>query len=258
MCWKLRFCLPVVAAISLASQLQAALVWTVGIDDNDQPTTGTGGGPNANFVQENDAINPLPGSATSTPVPRGADNDYYLAGVYSTTIPGNTAFYGDYAPVGVVSSNEDSAERAFADVDNDLRYHFNLATTLSPTDLLSVTFDAYNLDDLNATNTDPRYGIEIYFNGVRVMDQVIIRIGDVDRNFTTPLFSQASVNAVRGPGADNIVSLRGINYNNSGGGNWMGIDFVELDSQPVPEPSSTMMILCGAGGLIPFLRHRRA
>ena len=237
---------------------QSALVWTVGIDDNDQPTTGTGGGPNANFVQENDAINPLPGSPTSTPVPQGADNDYYFAGVYSTTIPGNTAFYGDYAPVGIVANNEDSAERAFADVDNDLRYHFNLATTLSPTDLLSVTFDAYNLDDLNATNTDPRYGIEIYFNGVRVMDQVIIRIGDVDRDFTTPLFSQASVNAVRGPGADNIVSLRGINYNSSGGGNWMGIDFVELDSQPVPEPSSAMMILCGAAGLSPFLRRRRA
>jgi hypothetical protein len=35
----------------------------------------------------------------------------------------------------------------------------------------------------------------------------------------------------------------------------MGIDFVQLDS--VPEPSSLLMIFCGALGVVPLLRRRR-
>jgi hypothetical protein len=31
-------------------------------------------------------------------------------------------------------------------------------------------------------------------------------------------------------GPDNIVSLRGINFNADGGGNWMGIDYVQLNA----------------------------
>ena len=50
-------------------------------------------------------------------------------------------------PVGLVSANEEAAERAFAGADNDLRYHFNLPNTLTPTDLVSISFDALNLDD---------------------------------------------------------------------------------------------------------------
>jgi hypothetical protein len=49
---------------------------------------------------------------------------------------------------------------------------------------------------------------------------------------TTPQFTLGSVNGAVGPGFDNIVSLKGINYNNDGGGNWMGIDYVQLN--PVP------------------------
>ena len=48
-------------------------------------------------------------------------------------------------------------------------------------------------------------------------------------DYTTPEFSLASVDAQVGPGFDNIVSLRGINYNGDGGGNWMGIDYVQLN-----------------------------
>jgi hypothetical protein len=48
----------------------------------------------------------------------------------------------------------------------------------------------------------------------------------------------ASVNAQLGLGADNIVSLRGVNYSTEGGGNWMGIDYVRLhaagDTGPQP------------------------
>ena len=236
----------------LVSTSQAQLVWQVGRDDNDWPLTGTAGGPDANFVQENGAISPLPGSPLSTPVPQGADNDYYFAGTYTTVIDGN----GVYTPIGEVAANENSAERAFAAADNDLRYHFNLPGTLGPSDLLWITFDPLNLDD-QAINPDPRYGVEVYFNGVLVGPQVIVRAGQLDTDIATAQFTLASVNAQTGPGADNIVSLRGINYNAEGGGNWMGVDYVQLDA--VPEPSSVaLMLFFGALGIVPFLRRRRS
>src|SRR5438046_1248449 len=188
---------------------QAQLLWTVGLDDNNWPLTGTGGGPNAVFVQETGSINALPGSPsdvpTDPPTP-SADNDYYFAGVYVTVIASVTARpeYGDYTPVGVVSANEEAAERAFADADDDLRYHFNLPDTLKTNDLLSVTFDAVNLDTSGA---DPRYGIEVYVNGVLVQPEILIRTAQLDNDYTTPQFTLASVNAQVGPGFDNIVSL---------------------------------------------------
>ena len=186
-------------------------------------------------MQENGAINPLPGSPVSTEVSHGADNDYYFAGEYTSTIDSVTALYGPYTPVGTVLANEEAAERAFAAADNDLRYHFNLPTTLGPDDQLQVTFDANNLDDRDV-NPDPRYGIEVYFNGVLVQPQITIRGPQLDVDYTTPAFTLASVNARTGLGYDNIVSLKGINYDGTGagegGGNWMGIDYVQLN--PVP------------------------
>src|SRR6266404_2222801 len=114
------------------------LLWTCGVHDNGWPfnaaNPGTGGGANTSFVQENGTINPLPGSPTSPAIDRQADNDYYFAGTYTTTIPSVTNTYGDYTPVGTVAANELAAERAFAGDDNDLRYHFNLPSTLKPFD----------------------------------------------------------------------------------------------------------------------------
>ncbi len=207
-----------------------------GKDDNDWPM-GDGGGPNTSFVQENGTINPLPGNPASPEVNQQADNDYYFAGEYSTVISSVIAVYGDYAPVGTVSANEEAAERAFAGGDNDLRYHFNLPDTLLPTDLMSVTFDALNLDG-SAGLTDPRYGIEVYFNGVLVQTQIVIRSDQLNKAYTTPQFTLASVNAEVGPGADNIVSLKGISYSADGGGSWMGIDYVQLNnpSELIPPP----------------------
>ena len=214
---------------------QPQLVWMVGRDDNAWPA-GDGGGPNASFVQENGVINPLPGVPNSPEVNQQADNDYYFAGSYTTVIPSVTARYGNYTPVGAVAVNEEAAERAFAGGDLDLRYHFNLPATLQPTDLLSVTFDANNLDSPGSGTTpdptDPRFGIEVYFNGVLVQTQILIRAAQLDVDYTTPLFSLASVNAQVGPGFDNIVSLKGVSYLAEGGGNWMGIDYVQLTSTP--------------------------
>jgi hypothetical protein len=214
---------------------QAQFIWAVGTNDNAWPV-GNGGGINTTFVQENGSIQMLPGSPTSPEVDRMGDNDYYFAGEYSQTIPSVIAFYGDYVPVGTVAANEESAERAFAADDNDLRYHFNLAPTLQPTDLVTITCDALNLD--TGGQADPRYGVEVYFNGVLVQPQIVIRPAQTGRAYTTPQFSLASVNAQFGPGADNIVSLKGINYNSVGGGNWMGVDYIQLNSPgpAIPAP----------------------
>ena len=128
------------ASVGLTARAQT--LWTVGLDDNGWPI-GAAGGAEASFVQENGVISPLPGSPVSTSTAQGADNDYYFKGSYSTIITGN----GDYEPVGEVDVDEEAAERAFAGGDNDLRYHFNLPSTLKPTDRLSVTFDIFNLHE---------------------------------------------------------------------------------------------------------------
>jgi hypothetical protein len=209
--------------------------WTVGLDDNGWPCNAqapcSGGEANANFVQENGAISPLPGRADSPVADQQSDNDYYFAGDYSTVIDSVAGMYGGYVPIGPVLANEQSAERAFAAADNDLRYHFNLPATLKPEDTLSVTFDAFNLH--TDGQADPRYGVEVYFNGILVQTQIVIRPAQLNVDYTTPEFTLASVNAQVGPGYDNIVSLKGINYNNEGGGNWMGIDYVQLNG---PKP----------------------
>lgn len=201
-----------------------AFPWGVGKDDDGHPR-GDGGGTNTSFVQENAAANPLPGVPNSPEIDRQADDDYYFAGSYTTVIAAN----GAYTPVGTVSTNEEAAERAFTPGDNDRRYHFNLPNTMLPSDLVAVSFDALDLEDASATVTDPRYGVEVYFNGVRVQSQIVIRPGQLDKTYTTPQFSLASVNAGYGSGIDNIVTLKGIDYSTQGGGNWMGIDYIRLD-----------------------------
>lgn len=216
----------------ISSNTHAELLWTVGLDDNGWPE-GFFGGEEASFVQENGAINELPGSPFSISEPQGADNDYYFEGEFDFVIPGN----GDYEPVGLVDFDEEAAERAFAGGDLDLRYHFNLPDSLDADSLLSVTFDAFNLDG-NAP--DPRFGVEVYFNGVRVQEEIVIRDAQLDVDFKTPQFTVESVNAEVGPGADNIVSLRGTSYNSDGGGNWMGIDYIQLDLETEVVPPAVL------------------
>lgn len=212
-----------------------------GRDDNGWPV-GNGGGPNATFVQEA-GTNVLPGNPRNREMAQQADDDYYFAGIYTSVIPANAIFYGFYEPVGIVPRNEEAAERAFAGSDNDLRFHFNLPATLKLTDQVEITFDALNLHE-DAANPDPRYGIEIYFNDVLVQPEIVIRPGDLDVDYTTPPFTLASVHAQLGTGPDNIVSLKGVNYNAEGGGNWMGIDYVQINpagaSQPLQFLSSTI------------------
>src|SRR5688572_20653464 len=228
---------------------KARLLRTVGLDDNGWPLTLTGGGPNAAFVQEGGGISLLPGSPSNVltvPATTSSDNDYYFAGVYTNVIASFTARleYGDYPPVGEVLANEEAAERAFAGGDLDQRYHFNLPSTLKTNDMLTVTFDAFNLDTSGA---DPRFGVEVYFNGLLVQTQIVIRAADVGTDYTTPQFSLASVNAQTGPGFDNVVSLRGISYNGDFGGNWMGIDYVQLNNVGPTTPPPALPLLLAVG-----------
>ena len=220
-----------VLLLATAQVVQSQVLWTVGLDDNGWPV-GTAGGADASFVQESGGVNALPGNQFGTPE-SGVDNDYYLAGDYSMIIEGN----GQYDPVGIVEADELAAERALTDGETEERYHFNLPANLSPTNLLSVTFDAANLDG-TAGLADPRWGVSVYFNGVLVQPQVVIRAAQLDFDYTTPPFTLASVNAVAGPGADNIVTLKGTSYNSDGGGAWMGIDYVRLnqESTAIPAP----------------------
>ena len=236
------------AASTVASQ--AALVWTVGVNDNAWPLGGVGGGPNTNFWQET-GTNALPGNPNSPQAHAQSDDDYYFAGTYTTVIAGN----GAYSPVGVVAANEGGAERAWAGTDNDLRYHFNLGS-FGAGDLFTITYDALNIHDVGP---DSRYGVEIYVNGVLVMPQVLIgpnqtvHVGDT---VTSPAFTLGSVNAQTGPGFDNIVWLKGINYGAAGGGQWLGIDYVQMDVTPVPEPGSFMLAGLAAVGALTMRRRR--
>jgi hypothetical protein len=199
--------------------LPPELPWSVGLNDDGWPA-GDGGGPNTTFVQEA-GVNELPGNPANAEVAQQGDDDYYWAGVYSTVIAGN----GDYTPVGEVLVNEESAERAFAGIDNDLRYHFNLPESLKPTDQLTVSYDAMNL---HTGEADSRYGIEVYVNNVQVQSEIVIREAELGQTYATDPFTLADVNAEVGSGYDNIITLKGVNYNAEGGGNWMGIDYVQL------------------------------
>ena len=202
--------------------------WAGGLNDDGWPA-GDGGGPNTSFMQET-GVNDLPGDPASPEVAQQADDDYYWAGVYSTVIDGN----GDYEPVGLVEANEEAAERAFAGIDNDLRYHFNLPSSLQSTDQLSISYDALNL---HGGQADSRYGIEVYVNNVQVQPEIVIREAQLGETYTTEPFSLADVNAEVGSGYDNIITLKGVNYNAEGGGNWMGIDYVKLSQAAAPAPA---------------------
>jgi hypothetical protein len=218
-------------------------LWTCGMYDTNQPTGLTGGGANTAFVQENGSVNPLPGVATSPALDRQADNDYYFAGDYSITIPSVVAMYGDYTPLGLVAADEEAAERALVPGDWDLRYHFNLPTSLKSSDVLSVSFAEYSLDE---GFPDSRYGVAVFINGILVQPEIIIRRAELEINYTTPEVTLASVNAQTGPGYDNIVSLRGVDYNADGGGAWMGLDYIQLNGgTPIVPPKFLAPVVSG-------------
>jgi len=218
----------ILVALTATSNAQDQ-VWTVGLPGDGWPQDlGIEGGPQTVFVQEA-AVNDLPGDPESPVANQESDDDYYFAGVYDIVLDG-----GDYEPVGEVDFNEEGAERAFAGTDNSLRYHFNLPESLG-TAPLTVNWDANNLHEDGGA--DPRYGVEVYFNGNLIGEETVIRPAELGIINETPAFTLADVNGELGAGYDNYVELRGINYNAEGGGNWMGIDHVSLNQlDPACDP----------------------
>jgi len=219
---------------------QAAVVWQMGAPGRLWPHDGVGGGPDVDWIQETEQ-NDLPGSPASGLAARTSDDDYYFAGVYTTVVDG-----GNYTPVGAVATDELGAERAFAGVDNSSRFHFNLdAAVVGANDVFTVSFEANNLHGGIAA---AHYGVEVYFNNVLVAAEVDINAGNLLTTITTPEFTLASVNGQLGPGFDNYVELRGINYNASGGGNWMGSDFAALNVVSATAIADSRLDFSGAQG----------
>lgn len=212
--------------------------WQVGLDDN--VAVGASG---TAFVQESQNSNPAPGSAISMNQNGTADDDYYLAGTYP-------------APIGTLATDEIAMERAFVPNDPRLRIHFNLPADLNPLDSFRFTTEPQSLDQ-RAEISDPRYDMEVAFNGVVIMPNATYGPADLTMHFTSDVFTAASVNAVGGPGGDNIIELRGQNLPN--GGDWMGFDFHRLETEAVivPEPSTLVLISLGGILLLPLLKRRR-
>jgi hypothetical protein len=65
-------------------------------------------------------------------VDQQADNDYYFAGVYSNTIPSVVSFYSAYAPVGVVTTNEECGRAGLRGTDK------RSALSLQPSNLAVI------------------------------------------------------------------------------------------------------------------------
>jgi hypothetical protein len=79
---------------------------------------------------------------------------------------------------------------------------------------------------------------------------MIIRTNQLGLRQTTAPFTLASVNAKTGPGWDNIVTLKGYNYNADGGGNWMGLDYVQLNSATQTNPAPQFQVPVLSAGKI--------
>ncbi|MCZ6795570.1 MAG: IPTL-CTERM sorting domain-containing protein [Planctomycetota bacterium] len=201
------------------------------------------------FIQETGTNDP-PGNPMSPAVAQQADDDYYVGGEYP-------------APIGVVP-DENVMERAFAGTDNDLRIHFNIPADVSPEAFFRFSFEANNLDD-RGKNADPRYGVEVSFNGNVILSGLTIRADGLNNVNTTFPRRLEDVGALFGPGGDNVLALRGVNMNNDGGGAWMGMDYHHLEINRdaafvVPTLSEWGMIflslvVVALGGL--FVRRRR-
>ena len=185
------------------------------------------------FVQEA-GVNDPPGNPDSPVENQQADDDFYFAGTYPD-------------PIGTVDQ-EVAFERAFAGDDNALRVHFNWEG--NDADLFRFTTRPFNLHDVGP---DTRYGLEISVNGTVVAPEVVVVPGDLGSLLTTPEFSAADVGLVSGPGADNVLTLTGINYNESGGGNWMGLDYHHLETSVVPEPAGMQMMFTGFLWALPMM-----
>jgi hypothetical protein len=135
--------------------------------------------------------------------------------------------------------------------DNNLRYHFNLGAATQGTDLATLTFQMLNVDD-DGTGTGV-FNIDAFFNGVPI-GSFVHTAATGSTPFTTTPIAISAVNGTGGASDDNYIELR----TNNGGGTarWSNMDYIQLDVSPVPEPSSSGLLLITLAGL-GFIRRRK-
>lgn len=223
--------------------------WQLGDIGRGWPTNGIGGGPDVDFVQEAN-VNSLPGDPNSPSANRMADDDYYFAGIYPDP------------SIGIVAQDEIAMERAFGGADNSLRVHFNLPIDpmISNDTPFRFNTEIWNLHTATSgtPRINPRYGLQVLFNGVEIFPETFMTPTEVGTVITTSTFTLGDVGALYGPNNDNILELRGTNTLNNGdgsGSNWMGMDYHALELNVIPEPSTFGLVLCGV--IVALIGRRR-
>lgn len=236
-----------------AASSSAATAWRIGSDDGATirlaPETweyyGTSG--TTTFVQEgNGPTNPLPGDPNSPAINQQADDDFYFAGAYNNQVDGGAA----YTPIGIVASTEVGIERAITNGDHTNRYHFNFDASHAATDIFTFSFAMLDLND-NSTGTG-QYDFDIFVNGV-AMGSASHTGATIGTRFTSNPFTLADVGGTAGADDDNYVEL--VSSNPGSTARWSNFDYMTLEYQAVPEPSS-LGFLAAVAGLGLFRRRR--
>ena len=252
-----------VTVISLSAMVLAsangAIIWNAGKADdamqynyNNRADNPGGGGVNAEQTQESYTANILPGNPANTggadgDPTRDVDDDYYFAGTYVTTV--EDAYIG----VGFVAENESVMERTWTPSDPIMRFHFNLNGDATASDQLKVGFGVTSGFDNPDGETE--WNINISMNGVSLSDRTVTG-ADTFGDWETPVFSVDDVGgaAILGSDFDNYVTLTA--NRTAGLGNWVSLDYVEMDVSPIPEPSTTGLAFLSIAGL-GFIRRRK-
>ena len=253
-----------VTVISLSAMVLAsangAIIWNAGKADDAQQynydnraDNPGGGGVNVEFVrQDNKTDTGPPGDPENVGGPdidvsRDIDDDYYFAGNYVTTV--EDAYIG----VGLVAENESVMERAWSPSDPIMRFHFNLNGDATASDQLKIGFGVTSGFDNPDGETE--WNINISMNGVSLADRTVTG-ADAFGDWETPVFSVDDVGgaAILGSDFDNYVTLTATRT--AGLGNWVSLDYVEMDVSPIPEPSTTGLAFLSIAGL-GFIRRRK-
>lgn len=235
----------------LAIPANAAVLWNIGVDDDNQDANGdpaNGLTDPAYFngtdffvsgVQET-GLQDLPGNPANTGGPNGGDrdidDDYYFAGVYTTA-----AGDGVYVPVGVVSENESFYDRALTAGDPNMRWHFNLPETVTEDDNFTFTIDFHNLSEANAADVSS-YQLTFWVDGKQVGEMQPHLEVDLPsaQSWNFELDDLGGVEQV-GEGFDHYVEVRSTP---TGSARWTSLDYAQLEvsSDPIVEDDPNISV----------------
>ena len=234
----------------LAIPANAAVIWSIGIDDEAQDGEGdavfddlatlNGVDFNVSGVQEN-GIQDLPGNPANTGGASGVagrdiDDDYYFAGAFSTVVDG-----GAYTPVGIVAASESYYDRAITSGDPNMRWHFNLPDTVAAGDNFTFTIDFYSLDEADAADVSS-FDLTFWVDGKQVGEMQPHLDVDLDsaQSWDFDLDDLGGVEQV-GAGFDHYVEVRSAT---TGSARWANLDYVQLEvsSEPIVEDDPNISV----------------